>query len=122
MSVLSRIAAVTIAGVAALGLGTPAQAIPSVYLFNLPTSAECTSAGTNGVSGAVFVTYSCQSGIAGYSLSADPTYGTFTDAYIATFPTLAKCKAAGDAGIAAGAWTSYKCRPGIAGWDLLVTK
>lgn len=122
----NRMRAVTtvLAGTAAafaLAAGT-AQAAPanSVFLYT-GSSGHCTTSGNNGVAGGVFASYTCQSGVAGYSLSVTAKSGSVSGVYLNTFPSLADCQGVGNNGKAGGVFTSYHCQNGVAGYSLSVT-
>lgn len=122
----NRMRAVTtvLAGTAAafaLAAGT-AQAAPanSVFLYT-GSSGHCATSGDNGVAGGVFASYTCQAGVAGYSLSVTPKAGSVSGVYINTFSTLASCDSVGRNGKSGGVFTSYHCQNGIAGYSLSVT-
>ena len=76
--------------------------------------------GDNGVAGGVFADYECKSGVAGYSVLVEPTYGSFNDVYLNTL-TLANCEFAGDNGVNGGVWADYECQLGVAGYSLKVS-
>lgn len=58
-----------IAGYTLFAEGTPGSTGANVHLNTFSTNALCAQAGGNGVSGGLFSSYHCQSGIAGYSLN-----------------------------------------------------
>lgn len=107
----------------ALSAGT-AQAADSVYLYVGPLS-HCQTTGDNGVNGGVFSSYTCQNGIAGYSVLVTAAPGTVSGVYLNTFGsafgTIGDCDSVGDNGVAAGVFTSYHCQLGIAGYSLTVS-
>ncbi|PPK64455.1 hypothetical protein V5P93_007096 [Actinokineospora auranticolor] len=120
-----NVAVVLGASAAAVALSAaPAQAFVGRFIYTT-TNADCTFAGGNGVSNGVFASYSCDSGIAGYSLHVLPTTTSFNDVYINTFASDTDCNWAGTNGKPAAGqptiWYSYRCISGVAGWSLHVT-
>ncbi|WP_433268050.1 hypothetical protein ACQPZF_03215 [Actinosynnema sp. CS-041913] len=123
MTKFTRVLTTTLAAVAASFAFTAgaAQATPDaqVYLYTT-TLSGCTFTGDNGVAGGVFADYECKSGVAGYSVLVEPTYGSFNDVYLNTL-TLANCEFAGDNGVNGGVWADYECQLGVAGYSLKVS-
>ncbi|MGW5050025.1 hypothetical protein [Actinokineospora sp. NPDC004072] len=121
---IRKAAAVVAAGAAAFALSAgTAQAADTTYLYVGPLS-HCQDTGNRGVAGGVFSSYTCQLGIAGYSVYVTAAPGWVSGVYLNTFGsafnTIETCAQTGANGVAAGVFTSYNCQLGIAGYSLTV--
>ncbi|GGS38974.1 MULTISPECIES: hypothetical protein [Actinokineospora] len=122
---IRKAAAVLAAGAAAFAMSAgTANADDTAYLYVGPLS-HCEDTGDRGVAGGVFSSYTCQLGIAGYSVLVTAAPGTVSGVYLNTFGsafnTVETCDQTGANGVAAGVFTSYHCQLGIAGYSLTVS-
>lgn len=122
LAVLSLATAATGAmGMASTASAAPALAASSVYIATLPSLSDCNYFGTDGVTKSVFTSYTCTSGIAGWSVRvvATPSHNS-TFVSVGSPTSQIECQSRGNRGVTGGVWSNYNCVSGWAGYSLYV--